>query len=81
MSYQPPWCTPVVSAAPLTLRERRAAQLLALVQELSDAHLDTIQLVGDADLGLDWALHIDYIRRLRNVTEHALATVATADGV
>ena len=48
--------------------------LASLAAELSDAHLDTIHLAQSNDLGLAWGSHIEYLQRLRRLTERALAT-------
>lgn len=44
-----------------------------LAQEMSDALLDTIQLVQEPTSALEWAAHVDYLRRLRRLAQHALA--------
>jgi hypothetical protein len=48
--------------------------MASLAAELCDAHLDTIYVARGEDLGLDWASHIEYLQRLRRMTERALAS-------
>jgi hypothetical protein len=49
--------------------------LTDLVYELLDAHCDTIGLVDEADDGVVWAAHLDYLRDLQRVGREALARV------
>lgn len=53
------------------------ARLGHLVAELSDAHLDTIEIASgyrrEQCRELDWESHIEYLQRLRRVAEEALA--------
>jgi hypothetical protein len=55
-------------------RDEDVARLASLAAELCDAHLDTIYVVRNEDLGLAWASHIEYLQRLRRVAERALAS-------
>jgi hypothetical protein len=58
-------------------RDDDIAHLVSVAAELCDAHLDTLYLVRDEDLGLDWASHVEYLQRLRRMTEQALANAAS----
>jgi hypothetical protein len=57
--------------------DHHIARLGHLVAELSDAHLDTIEIASghcrDQCRELDWESHIEYLQRLRRVAEEALA--------
>jgi len=53
--------------------EIRASDIVGLVYELLDAHVDTLQLAGDSAHGHDWAAHLDYLRDLQRVGREALA--------
>jgi hypothetical protein len=57
--------------------DHHIARLGHLVAELSDAHLDTIEIASgyrrDQWRELDWESHIEYLQRLRRVAEEALA--------
>jgi hypothetical protein len=57
--------------------DHHIARLGHLVAELSDAHLDTIEIAGgycrDQCRELDWESHIEYLQRLRRLAEEALA--------
>lgn len=50
-----------------------ANDLVLLVYELLDAHVDTITLAGQSASGDDWAAHLDYLRDLQRVGREALA--------
>jgi hypothetical protein len=56
--------------------DHHIARLGHLVAELSDAHLDTIEIASghgrDQCHELDWESHIEYLQRLRRVAEEAL---------
>jgi hypothetical protein len=51
----------------------RAREVVALVYELLDAHVDTIKLAGPSAHGEAWAAHLDYLRDLQRVGREALA--------
>lgn len=53
-------------------------QLTLLVDELIDAHEDTMRLSADLDLGWRWQAHLCYLRELERLGREALAA-ATAD--
>ena len=57
--------------------DHHIAQLGHLVAELSDAHLDTIEIASgycrDQCRELEWESHIEYLQRLCRVAEEALA--------
>ncbi len=52
------------------------AQLIELIQELLDAHCDTVCLAADLDAEPGWAAHVAYLKDLRRVGQHALARLA-----
>jgi hypothetical protein len=53
--------------------------LAGVLQELLDAHLDTLELaLVIPDPCREWAHHIDYIRTLRRRTEELLAQLSEA---
>lgn len=51
----------------------KASDIVALVYELLDAHIDTISLTGERAYGDEWAAHLDYLRDLQRVGREALA--------
>jgi hypothetical protein len=51
----------------------RAREIVALVYELLDAHVDTIKLADEPADATDWAAHLDYLRDLQRVGREALA--------
>jgi hypothetical protein len=58
----------------------RASDIVVLVYELLDAHVDTIKLAGEVGQAAngdphaqDWAAHLDYLRDLQRVGREALA--------
>jgi hypothetical protein len=53
-----------------------AWRLLRLVDELVDAHEDTVRLVVEGADGLEWQTHADYLRALQRLGRSALADVA-----
>jgi hypothetical protein len=53
-------------------------QLTLLVDELLDAHEDTMRLSAELDLGWRWQAHLCYLRELERLGREALAA-ATAD--
>jgi hypothetical protein len=57
--------------------DHHIARLGHLVAELSDAHLDTIEIASGHCRGpcteLDWESHIEYLQRLRRLAEESLA--------
>ncbi|MGZ6697067.1 MAG: hypothetical protein ACXVFN_10065 [Solirubrobacteraceae bacterium] len=44
-----------------------------IVDELCEAHLDTIGLAAGADLGAEWQRHVEYLQALRRMTQSLLA--------
>ena len=64
--------------------DRALHDLLALSYELLDAHVDTIELTAERELGARWDAHLDYVRALQRVGRalvaraHAGATRAHA---
>ena len=57
---------------------RLAEQLTLLVDELLDAHEDTMRLSAELELGWRWQAHLCYLRELERLGREALAA-ATAD--
>lgn len=53
-------------------------QLTLLVDELLDAHEDTVRLSADLELGWRWQAHLCYLRELERLGRETLAA-ATAD--
>jgi len=61
-------------AAPTVIRTEK--DLLAhLVQELTDAHEDTVRLATARSTELEWDVHLDYVRSLQRLAREALAQV------
>ncbi len=50
-----------------------AHRLLPLVEELADAHEDTVRLATAPATRLEWEVHVDYLRALHRLTREALA--------
>ncbi|HUO71345.1 MAG TPA: hypothetical protein VMU39_11250 [Solirubrobacteraceae bacterium] len=59
----------------LTISDRHASvdRLADLVQELLDAHCDTVCLAGRLRSEPDWAPHLEYLRDLQRVGKRMLA--------
>jgi hypothetical protein len=53
-------------------------QVVSLIYELLDAHLDTIELTAEFESDLVWAAHLEYLRALHRAGREALAR-ASAD--
>ena len=51
----------------------KASDIVVLVYELLDAHVDTIKLAAEPAGREDWAVHLDYLRDLQRVGREALA--------
>jgi hypothetical protein len=51
-------------------------QLAGLVEELLDAHCDTVELMGKPPGEVEWAAHLAYLRDLQRVGNEALARVS-----
>jgi hypothetical protein len=52
---------------------QKTKDIVLLVYELLDAHVDTIKLAGEPAATEDWAAHLDYLRDLQRVGREALA--------
>ena len=63
-----PWKSATSSPAAL-----RVQQLVELVYELLDAHIDTELLATELEGDLSWAAHLDYLRGLQRVAREVLA--------
>ena len=50
-----------------------SATLAQFVYELLDAHSDTMRLAEEQVGDLDWAAHVDYLRKLQRVGRELLA--------
>ena len=60
--------------SPQTAAAARGGDLLGLVTELIDAHIDTIQLITSEERGeLEWLAHCDYLRALQRLGRETLA--------
>jgi hypothetical protein len=59
----------------ITISDRQVPvdRLAELVQELLDAHCDTVCLAGRLDSEPDWGPHLDYLRDLQCVGKRMLA--------
>jgi hypothetical protein len=57
-------------------RQDAAHRLTELVQELLDAHADTVCLADDLPVGFTWEAHIEYVKDLQRVGKRALAELA-----
>ena len=49
------------------------SRLAALVDELCEAHADTVALATGADLGPEWGRHVDYLQALGRLAQATLA--------
>ncbi len=54
-------------------------RLAELVEELLDAHCDTICFEEEEIGGARWAAHVDYLRDLQRVGQRSLARLASID--
>jgi hypothetical protein len=55
-------------------REQAAlATVVELLEELLDANMDTVDLVGDAGTDVAWLSHLEYLRALHRHGEAVLA--------
>jgi hypothetical protein len=52
--------------------------LAALIQELIDSHVDTIELACSRNDGKAWDQHVDYLKHLLRLARGSVATL-TAD--
>jgi hypothetical protein len=55
------------------LHHRAENQLAELVQELLDAHADTVCLTEPTAASLHWVAHVEYLRGLQRVGKERLA--------
>ena len=55
---------------------RLLAQLTQLIDELLDAHCDTVCIASELSDGAEWRAHIDYLRDLQRVGQRTLAQVS-----
>ena len=53
-------------------------RVLDLMQELLDAHCDTVCLSETPASDLEWMAHLEYLKDLRRVGQRALAELAAA---
>ncbi len=58
--------------------EKTFDQLTELLEELLDAHCDTICFEEDEIGGSRWTAHVDYLRDLQRVGQRSLAQLAGA---
>jgi hypothetical protein len=54
----------------------RIDQLQQLVDELLDAHEDTVRLATAPATAVEWQVHLDYLRALQRVAQESLARIA-----
>ncbi len=54
----------------------RPQVLVEIVDELCEAHLDTIELATNAAMTPEWHRHVDYLRALQRETRALLARAA-----
>jgi hypothetical protein len=59
--------------APTSTQLTREALLERLVDELTDAHEDTVRLTAMGRSELEWEVHVDYLRALQRMAREALA--------
>jgi hypothetical protein len=48
-------------------------RLVRLVDELTDAHEDTVRLAHEPATVLEWQVHLDYLRALQRLARETLA--------
>lgn len=63
----------------ITMLQRDRASLapvVELLEELLDAHMDTVALVGDAGTDVAWLSHLEYLRALHRHGEAMLARLS-----
>jgi hypothetical protein len=53
-------------------------EVIALVYELLDAHIDTLDLCAQSADQLCWEAHLDYLRALQRTGKRTLAQVSVA---
>jgi hypothetical protein len=53
-------------------------RLTELINELLDAHCDTVCLAEDAGTGPEWSAHVDYLQALQRVGQRTLAELSPA---
>lgn len=58
----------------------RAAALERLVEELTDAHEDTVLLATGPSTGLEWQVHVDYLRAMQRAARESLARMHDTSG-
>jgi hypothetical protein len=57
----------------VALRTDADTSLATLVDELCEAHADTIAMATDADLGPEWDVHVAYLQALGRLAQATLA--------
>jgi len=55
----------------------RAADVVPLVDELTEALEETVRLATGQATPLEWEVHLDYLRAMQRVAREALAVPAT----
>lgn len=58
----------------------RAAMLERLVEELTAAHEDTVLLATGPATGLEWQVHLDYLRAMQRLARESLARMHDTAG-
>jgi translation initiation factor 2B subunit (eIF-2B alpha/beta/delta family) len=57
----------------ISIETRPVAQLHRLVEELTDAHEDTVLLATSRATALEWQVHLDYVRAMQRLAHETLA--------
>jgi hypothetical protein len=57
----------------IAIETRPLAHLRRLVEELTDAHEDTVLLATRRATALEWQVHLDYLRAMQRVAHETLA--------
>jgi hypothetical protein len=57
-------------------RQARSDRLAELVQELLDAHCDTVCMADDPRAAYGWTAHVEYLKDLQRVGQRTLAELS-----
>jgi hypothetical protein len=55
--------------------------LITLLNELLDAHVDTIELALGLEGDIAWSMHLEYLRALQRQGQMALARIGSGEAV
>ena len=61
-------------------RQSRSVDVAELLQELVDAHVDTVEIALAARPEEDWRSHVEYLQRLIRCARESFATQSAANG-